>query len=892
MRYWATWAMAALGGEGALDLVAAQLEDSDAGVRMIAAKALALTSHPRAAVHLMRVLDDASDNVAYWASTALAALEARVLPRLIGLLGAPGWRTRAAAARTIVRMGPSVALKPVAAALKRPNGDVQYWALLILGELRDQRAAPLVVPFLQSTVRDLVTRGALTLGQLGWRPAIPRLVGLLGHADESVRLAAIEALAGFGDYSVRILTDLLASDRRVMKVSAAVSLSMVGDTALRGILEKLRDESSDLRFWAIRALERFDNPAIVPVLQDLLDDDEFDIQLAAATALRNYRMDEGTARSLVERLAGPSWRVRRALAESLGAQRHLPARVFADGLTSANEDVRYWTAWVVGSLGDPAAVELLMERFADPAWPVRRRAAESISRIGAPAAGRLSAILASPEGDGNARYWASRALVGVRDRDVLPTLVGLLDDPDWSIRRNAEEALLAFGHDAQGALLTALRTQTSRVVRENVSRCLVRLDGLDCDAVVSLFQFRDPDLNYWTSFVLGSRGRQALPCLDRMLTEGEERVRHLALRTMGAVDDPLVHERCIELLEDEYLSLRRIAAEILGRFRVREAVAPILKAAVGAAEDFRIVALGALGAIGDPSALPFLEEALADERWDVRKEAVTALGRLGTPEAAALLIELLPSERGRDLRTFLAEALGLLGDRRAAPVLARLLDEADEELALTVLTALGRLGDPGAFTSVAPFLASSSWMLRRAALDAVGAMGSIPDLAPLKDAVQSDDTALRSAAQRALRSLLGQERWQDYVDLTVRRALLEPAEEHVRRALELRAAGDLDAAADEVRCAIRCRRRGRYYTLLGTIHLERQRLDLARRNLVRALELEPDHPEALGKLATLAVMEGRRSEAGDLFERLLARPDLAPGLREVAERTLRRLRNP
>ena len=890
VRYWATWALAQLGTEEVMDVVANQLEDADAGVRMIAAKALAHRPHGRAAIHLLRVLDDNSDNVSYWASSALAALGDRVLPRLVTMLGSSAWHKRSAAARTIIRLGRD-AIKAVTAVLSRGNNDAQYWSLYILGEIRDRSSLPAIIPFLASPAPELVVRAAISLGQLGCRETIPRLVGLLGHRDESVRLAAIEALANFGDYSVKVLTDLLASNSRMMKVSATASLAMVGDTALKHIFEKLRHESTDLRFWAIRALERFDNPAIIPVLVSLLDDEEFDIQLAAATALKNYQMSEPTAAGLISRLASPNWRVRRALAESLAGQVHLSVDIFAKGLSSENEDIRFWTAWVLGHFQGEKVVNMLLTCFADLAWPVRKRAAESIAMLGPIAAPALTSLLDNKSSDENSRYWASRALVGIHERDLLPSLIGLLDDPDWSIRGNAEEALLRFGEEAIPALLNALRTNTSRVIRENVSRCLVKMEKLNCEDVATLFQFRDPDLNYWTAYILGHRGDEVVTCLRHLIVEGEERVRYLALKAAAEVDNSDIHNLCIELLDDEYLSLRRVAAEILGKFRVGEAVDPLLRTLEGAYEDLRIVIIRALGRIGDLKALDTLLASLEDERWDVKKEAVVALGQLGSVEAVGPLIKLLHEKKSKDIQPFVVRALSRLDDPTVLPALVKLLEPSkEEEVILAAVEALGRIGDANTYERLVPFLDTSSWEIRRATLEAIGHLGKVTNLEPIKNVIRSDDVLLRATAQRVLKQLLGEEKWSDFVDLAVRRALHEPAEEHYRKARELRTAGDRKAAAKEVRAAIRCNRRARYYTLLGTIHLELRRMDLAKVNLQKALQLEPEDPEALSKLATVKIMVNRPRDAAKLLQKMLSLPSLARPFRELAERMLERVR--
>lgn len=898
VRYWATWALAQLGGDDLLEKVARQLEDVDNGVRMIAAKALSIHSCNRATHSLLQVIDDPSDNVAYWVSCALAKLGKSVVPRLIALLSNHNWLKRSAAAKTLVRIGDS-SVKPVLKALSSSDSDTRYWAIYILGELRREGTAESLIPFLRCEDVNLICRAIASLTSLGFKGAIPVFVELLGHKEESVRLASIEGLATFGDYSVKPLTDLLESNERVCRVSATASLALVGDVALKSIFDKLKEESGELRFWAVRALERFDNPAIIPVLVDLLDDDSTDIRLAAASALKSYVLPDETAFTLVSRLSSADWRLRRSISEVLSSQTHLSAERFFRFFAGADDDTRYWIVWIIGHLAREDGVRYLLQAFDDPSWPVRKRASESVSLLGKKAVPHLLAVIGQENVSENVRYWLSRALIGIRDERLLPVLIDMFEDHSWSVRENAFEAFLIFGERAVSTLIDALRTRSSRVVRQKISECLQRIEGVNCSALVSLYQFRDPDLVYWTSQVLGGIGEKAIPSLKRTIRDGEERMRYLAMEAASLIDHKEIHDLAIEILEDEYVSLRRVAVSVLGEFRVAKAVEPLIKADVDANQELRLLIIKALGRIGDSKALPLLLKYVNHDRWDIRKEAILALGRLGDAAGMEPLITVLDDSDNLELNAFLVEAIGshsyagdeslLLKPRVQISLLKQLHETTSGETKASIIRALGRSRNPELYDEIVACIDSPVWEVRKAVIEAIGLFPKVPSIEPLKKIVDSGDVILRSMAHRALQKILGEQQWSLYLGRTIKKALYDPAEVHYQKAMELRNNGEREKAALEIRIAIRCRRKWNYYTFLGTVHLEMKRFDLAVINLKKASDLKKGEPEILIKLATACSLNGQKKEALGALKELLAIPSLDPPFKELAGKLMERV---
>lgn len=166
------------------------------------------------------------------------------------------------------------------------------------------------------------------------------------------------------------------------------------------------------------------------------------------------------------------------------------------------------------------------------------------------------------------------------------------------------------------------------------------------------------------------------PVLAEFLDDAHARTRRVAAYDLGFVDAPALAPRLLPLLEDEAAS--GAAARTLGKWKVREAVPPIIAMLAHPKEQRRIVAANALRDIGDPAAVPALIDALDDPVFTVRKTAARALVRLGRP-AERPMVEALASHTGAGRRE-LVRALGEMRARRAVPALRKMLSADDPML--------------------------------------------------------------------------------------------------------------------------------------------------------------------------------------------------------------------
>jgi len=185
----------------------------------------------------------------------------------------------------------------------------------------------------------------------------------------------------------------------------------MGDGELDDLLNLLRSADEESREAAALALGRFGAAAVEP-LTNLLAGDSSDVRWWAARALAEVG-GEGAAEPLVSALADP------------------------------DPDVRACAALALGRIGAEAAAPVLADRLADESVFVASVAADALSLIGRPAVAPLTEKLRDERP--YVRLLAVRALGRIRATEAIGSLSGLLEDPSYLVRHQAAEALDALG---------------------------------------------------------------------------------------------------------------------------------------------------------------------------------------------------------------------------------------------------------------------------------------------------------------------------------------------------------------------------------------------------------------------------------------------------------------
>ena len=187
------------------------------------------------------------------------------------------------------------------------------------------------------------------------------------------------------------------------------------------------------------------------------------------------------------------------------------------------------------------------------------------------------------------------------------------------------------------------------------------------------------------------RNRAADDLLDAIRNGGRED-RNAAFREllrMGRRAGPIL----LEALETDNPAVQAVTGRMLAELGIREAGMPLVRLLASEETQVRQAAAAALGRLRDPRAVQPLLERLPQKPWRAERcEILLTLGRVGEPRAVPFLDDQLKDEDPM-VQNCAAGALGLLGDGRG---LALALDNSRSEDAgvqRSAVEALGRIGD-------------------------------------------------------------------------------------------------------------------------------------------------------------------------------------------------------
>jgi len=595
-------------------------------------------------------------------------------------------------------------------ALRSDKPEVRHAAAGELATLREvaEPAVPSLVQALTSgadpTLKDLAGSALACIGS----PAVPEVVKLLHHDDESIRRAALDVFAmspaghealpellnlldqvddrayeprdhvifAITEIAPRALPALIARLERGDHVGYNVEgvFSHVGKAAVPGLVAALCSPDRTTREWAARALKAVGPNALLAIddIVATLDDEDF-----------------GDRTKLVEAI------------QQLGSSAKLAVPPLLRLLNAPAEVPRATIFRALGSIGTSARAAVpRLESYLD----------------GDPAPDRIQAALA---------LWQ---ITGKAER-TLAMCSPLLEQGDRAGTRAVLRALSAMGPDA--VRLAPLVARQLRTLADSdaalASQALSAMGPRGMPAILDLLR-RSPAEHACALSVLSSWGAEAveaLPHVVKLLGSTDADLRRRALRTiaaMGGAAEPALPD-VIPLLHDE---------------ETAEQAALVLTTVPGPADLL----------------LPELRRLLTHGNDRIVFRAIEAVHLQG-PHAAPLVPVLIDGcESGRMLWDGL-EALGQIGPgaARAVPLLRRYSRHPLPGVRVCVALALWRiLGDDRELDPAVATLDCPIWATRAATARELGALGVAPDCAvrPLMRLLHDPDWRVQLAAAEAL----------------------------------------------------------------------------------------------------------------------------------------------
>jgi HEAT repeat protein len=578
-----------------------------------------------------------------------------VEPAVLGELVADGANAvrRNAALSALERQGP-YALPHLQAMLASEDQDVVMFALQVLSRIGDPAATPSIIPLARHSDLNVAQSAIEALGQLRCREAVPALLELL-RGELWLQLAALDALGAIGDArAIGPLVDLVPD-------------SVVAEPALQALQ----------RLAAPESLEPLLNRLTIVREQSLRDA----LLLAVGVVIDLHPDPAPAAAGLARELA---------LGHGEGLLPYLEQilrGVMASG-DRADGDLMRAAAALVVVANLESLLPLVLHRIADPdgaPW------AEALLRQHPWA---LKSSLDRLLHDSDPRVRRGALLAAAFGPDDIPTLLGLLGDPEAPVRAGACRALGSTGAEAVAPLL-AERLRSGEPIEQ--AAAVQGLTQLPTTSLEELEPCLHPDASEELTIraleVLGARSHDRFEARILQLTASRStELRRAALRAAAQLSGSKAEVALIRALADRSQPVQLEALELLVRRGGERATATLL-ALLGTADSLRYHIIRALGHLRAATAAGKLRAVYQDCGPHERMEIVWALIRIGPPDLAEFLQARL-KEPETELRRIASGGIAELADPTQLPLLLALAQDADWNVRNEVARGLGLLGLP------------------------------------------------------------------------------------------------------------------------------------------------------------------------------------------------------
>lgn len=449
------------------------------------------------------------------------------------------------------------------------------------------------------------------------------LVGLLSHGENAgLRNAAIEILVGFGRRTAAELIRQLPQVNSEVRKFIIDILGELGQSELAPqLLVYLADADENVRYATVETLGKLRSVVAVAPLLDLLD--------KAETGLRF---------TIFEALAAIGSGVPVSRVSSYAEDRLLRRAVYS----------------CLGHLGDPHALETLVEGLNDPLKRHRESAllaiGEIIAQVAIPRplpmpvlrAEEFSRLIESylDHSDAALQKAACNAVCLYPSLELLQKLLPLLAED--GLRR---EIVAVFWRTPQN-LLTKLLEEVSLDGGEQ--ECLIYLFGeLRCRAIIPMalqgLSATRPQLRYVCATTLGQvHAAEALPTLIAALEDPDEEVQQAVARALiqlGREDGESLFTAMQPCLQADHSAIRRLAVRVVANLPAVQVEAALLLALKDVAAEVRCETLRHIHGRVSPRLQSGLSLALADEEPEVRRLASEALAEFPPEDVLPILTQ-------------------------------------------------------------------------------------------------------------------------------------------------------------------------------------------------------------------------------------------------------------
>ena len=595
--------------------------------------------------------------------------------------------------------------------------------------------------------------------------------------------------------------------------------------------EKLRSPDEEVRRQAIIGLAGRPLEDVRGGIFLALGDSSWRVRKEAVDLLLGANPDEGVMEELVLMLRShDNAGLRNSAVETLERLGRLAVPCLSRHVNDADHDVRKFVIDILGSIGDPSPVPLLIGALDDEDPNVSAAAAENLGKIGDPLA--VSPLV---QALGKRDTWLSYTILEALGKIGKPLPMAVISPlVETNLLKKAVFDCLGAVGDAEAApLLVEGLKERVRNAREAAALALFkvreRLDNtvqqqVDCrlrelagssfvegllasfgtaeralrEALIVLFGLIGDERAVAPLLEACSDDRLRRQCIKAFSSMGEGATASLVRKFVHAVDEErcsiayvcgeLRFKGCVTILAEGMRNgnpaLRRTAALACGKTGLTELISDVADLLDNPETEVRGGAIESLARLAVQDAAPvqaIARKMAVDDLSERRRNAVVLFAALGESDRLALLMKDEDVLVRRDAVSALA---GLRLPETASHFVKSLMDE-EPDVRIAAAAALGELGTEEHLEALLLALQDEDPWVQCTVLKSLGKIGGERALSAVAGSMERADGLVMISALEALASIGG-----DGALEHVRRTLDNPDEEVVKAAIEILADSD------------------------------------------------------------------------------------------------------
>jgi len=564
-----------------------------------------------------------------------------------------------------------------------PDQTVRARAMEYLSRYCDRRHAPRLVQILNTSGSAGSRRYTLrALGRLKYKAALPHMLRLLDHHDDSVRDAVLQAVGAMGDKTatpklMRMYETELQGWRRRQLVNPIARL--LRNDAAEFLREAIRDDHEAVRRAALDAANAYlkDDDKFKLYLRIIKEEDNDAVRETAISSLSESQATKALD-ALVQVLKHGGRRSRSAAASTLGRVKSLRAAKALINAYAKEEDTRVRQR-IVSSLGrvrDARAVPLLKKALTSTDAQMRSVALTALVRFPGVITDTFLVRFVKKEED-EAVLRTCLDLINTRNLgspQLLPRLAKLMESNDRNLRHAVVRCVSSIETpEAARILCAAIRDDSYSSVRSTAVSALTR--RLAARKLAA--------------------GKMAKSLGEALETNDASARRRIVSALAVLADRDLAPLLLSVLKNDTSDAVRRSAAGGIQRVAVKAMVPQLLEAAKAEDRaDTLVVLIGVLGELDDRRAVPFFKKCLRAAEPSVQAAALRAIGSFKDASLVPFYVDRFRRSTSAEVRLTSLRSISGSGDRRALNVLMRALKEEDAQIRQAALDALLDFCDP------------------------------------------------------------------------------------------------------------------------------------------------------------------------------------------------------